>query len=121
MPCVTENTYGKGKAYYAAFRNDNDFADDFCEMLIKANTVESDADIAHGNGVFIRKRGQNIYIMNFSDSENSLLLYYKLFLIKFHPIITFNVYFVNINFFIFHLSSSVSPEKSRAIYKIPPD
>ncbi|MBR6635173.1 MAG: beta-galactosidase, partial [Clostridia bacterium] len=34
MPALTANTIGKGKAYYVAFRNDGDFAHDFCEKLI---------------------------------------------------------------------------------------
>ncbi|MBQ2903239.1 MAG: hypothetical protein IJE48_02465 [Clostridia bacterium] len=32
---------GKGKAYYAAFRNGGDFADDFCDILIKENVIKT--------------------------------------------------------------------------------
>ena len=74
LPCVTENPFGKGKAYYAAFRNDSDFADDFCKMLIDSNALAPDADIAHGDGVLLRKRGKNIFVMNFADSEREIIL-----------------------------------------------
>ncbi len=74
MPCVTENTFGKGKAYYAAFRNDGDFADDFCEMLISENAVAADADIKLSDGVFLRRRGDRIFIMNFADEERIIVL-----------------------------------------------
>ena len=74
MPCVTENAFGKGKAYYAAFRNDKDFADDFCKMLIDINSIVPDADFHHGEGVFLRKRGNNIFIMNFADEERDIVI-----------------------------------------------
>ncbi len=74
MPCVTENAFGKGKAYYAAFRNDGTFADDFCEMLIAENAVAADADIKLSDGVFSRKRGDIIFIMNFADEERIIVL-----------------------------------------------
>lgn len=74
MPCVTENAFGKGKAYYAAFRNDGTFADDFCEMLIAENAVAAGADIKLSDGVFSRKRGDIIFIMNFADEERIIVL-----------------------------------------------
>ena len=66
--------FGKGRAYYAAFRNDNDFADDFCEMLIEHNAIVPDAQILHGDDVFLRKRADNIFVMNFSDEEREVTL-----------------------------------------------
>lgn len=74
LPCVTENTFGKGKAYYAAFRNDGDFADDFCKMLICTNDIAPDANIIHDDGVFLRKRGESIFLMNFADKEGKIVL-----------------------------------------------
>ena len=74
MPCVTENGYGKGKAYYAAFRNDGDFADDFCQMLIDNKSVQPDTDVKLSDGVFLRKRGEYLFIMNFSDEEKEIVL-----------------------------------------------
>ncbi len=74
MPCVTENTYGKGKAYYAAFRNDGDFADDFCDMLTQVHNIPSDAGIKLDKSVFLRKRGKSIFVMNFADCEKEIVL-----------------------------------------------
>jgi len=74
LPCVTKNIFGKGKAYYAAFRNDGDFADDFCKMLVCTNPIAPDANIAHDDGVFLRKRGENIFVMNFADNEKEIVL-----------------------------------------------
>ncbi len=74
MPSVTENSYGNGKAYYAAFRNDSDFTDDFCKMFIDRTGIAPDADIVLGDGVFLKKRGENIFIMNFADSEREIVL-----------------------------------------------
>ncbi len=74
MPAVTENSFGKGKAYYAAFRNDADFADDFCKMLIEKNSITADCDITAENGIEIRKRGNYIFILNFTDCEKKIVL-----------------------------------------------
>ena len=74
MPAVTENAFGNGKAYYAAFRNDDNFAADFCDMLIKAANVSPDAPINADNGVLIRKRGNCIFVMNFADEEKAVVL-----------------------------------------------
>lgn len=74
MPAVTENAFGKGKAYYAAFRNDADFADDFCEKLVSDIGIVTDCNILAEKGVLIRKRGSLIFVMNFSDSEKTVTL-----------------------------------------------
>lgn len=71
MPAVTKNTFGKGTAYYAAFRNDGDFAADFCNMLIDEIGIAADTAISADDGVTNRKRGDHIFVMNFSDSEKS--------------------------------------------------
>ncbi len=74
MPAVTENRFGNGKAYYAAFRNDADFADDFCKMLIDKNSIAADCGITADDGIEIRKRGNHIFVMNFTDSEKKIVL-----------------------------------------------
>ncbi len=74
MPAVTKNTFGKGTAYYAAFRNDGDFATDFCNMLIKKIGIAADAPVDAEEGITIRKRGSHIFMMNFTESEKSALL-----------------------------------------------
>ncbi|MBR4050374.1 MAG: beta-galactosidase [Clostridia bacterium] len=74
MPALTANTFGKGKAYYVAFRNDGDFAHDFCEKLIAEIKIKPDCEIGAPDGVFIRKRGEFVFITNFSDKERKVTL-----------------------------------------------
>ena len=62
-------TFGNGKAYYAAFRNDDSFADDFCNNLISQLSIAPDAEIVTPENVTVRKRGNCIFVMNFSDCE----------------------------------------------------
>ena len=69
-PSVTVNAYGRGKAYYAAFRNDSDFAEDFCKMLIEKIGIEPDTGIT-GEDVIVRKRGDYVFLMNFTDEEKT--------------------------------------------------
>ena len=74
MPAATKNKFGKGTAYYAAFRNDGDFAADFCNMLISEIGIAADTAIDADDGITIRKRGNHIFVMNFTDSEKSVVL-----------------------------------------------
>ncbi len=74
MPAVTENSFGKGKAYYAAFRNDGEFAADFCAKLIEDAGIMPDTAIKAESGVLIRKRGNCIFIMNFAECEKTVAL-----------------------------------------------
>lgn len=74
FPAVTKNEYGKGTAYYVAFANAGDFMEDFCNELIKIYNITSDTEIVAENGVSIRKRGNLIFVMNFSDSEKTIKL-----------------------------------------------
>ncbi len=74
MPAVTKNNYGEGKAFYVAFRNDEDFAKDFCNDLIKELALPFDADLELSDGLVMRKRGDVIFVMNFTDSEKNLTL-----------------------------------------------
>ncbi len=69
-PAVTVNSYGKGKAYYVAFRNDEDFAEDFLSQF----DIAPDADIELSKGVYLRKRGDLVFVMNFSDEERTVVL-----------------------------------------------
>lgn len=74
QPAVTRNAYGKGKAYYTAFRNDGDFTGDFCEMLIKDAGITPDTGITASKEVLIRKRGEHIFLFNFSDKIQTAVL-----------------------------------------------
>lgn len=73
-PSVTVNSYGKGKAYYAAFRNDADFADDFCEMLIGENKTEPCATFGFSENLAVRRRNDLIFIFNFSEEDGEVNL-----------------------------------------------
>ncbi len=73
-PAAAENKYGKGTAYYIAFRNDGDFADDFCEKLIKDAALLPDCRITADKGVEIRKRGDYIFVLNFADGDVNVAL-----------------------------------------------
>ena len=73
-PAVTQNSYGCGKAYYVAFRNDGNFADEFAERLIADAGVTPDTAIEAGEGVTVRKRGELIFAMNFADVEGEITL-----------------------------------------------
>lgn len=74
MPSLTKNTYGKGTAYYCAFRNDNDFYYDLCIDLIKELNIKADSEISAPDCVEIRRRGDCLFILNFSDSEQEIKL-----------------------------------------------
>lgn len=74
MPSVTENAYGKGKAYYVAFRNDGALADDVCAYLCAELQIEAAAPIEPVDGVSVRKRGDLIFVMNFGDDEKTVCL-----------------------------------------------
>lgn len=81
-PSVTKNSFGKGAAYYVAFRNDEDFADDFCDALIKEIGILPDTDISFPRDVLVRKRGDYVFIFNFTEEEKSVTLdkdYYDIF------------------------------------------
>ncbi len=74
MPALTENSFGKGKAYYAAFRNDDCFAADFCRALVSQLSIAPDADIVTPENVTVRKRGNTVFVMNFSDEAAEIEL-----------------------------------------------
>lgn len=74
MPSVTVNGYGNGRAYYVAFRNDGDLADDFCRMIIDESGIKPDTDIKGDDGIDIRKRGDYTFIINFSGEAKSIFL-----------------------------------------------
>ena len=73
-PAVTRNSFGRGNAYYTAFRNDEDFADDFCGELVKALKIKPDTEIKASSDVLIRKRGDYIFLFNFTEEEQCVSL-----------------------------------------------
>lgn len=74
QPSVTVNSYGKGKAYYVAFRNDGELAVDFCRRLMKTHGIKKDTGIAAPDGVVFRKRGDFVFVMNFGDGDAAVTL-----------------------------------------------
>lgn len=72
-PAVTVNSYGKGKAYYVAFADNGDFEDDFISGITDGIICDAPAFVIP-DGISVRKRGDYIFIMNFSDSEQSVIL-----------------------------------------------
>jgi beta-galactosidase len=64
MPAITVNNYGKGKAYYTAFRGKDDFNDKMTEMLLKECGITSDFDgeLPYGMTAHSRTDGENVYV-----------------------------------------------------------
>ena len=73
-PAVTRNTWGKGTAYYCAFRCDGDFVDDFCADLIREHGVRPDTGIQAPPDLFVRKRGDYVFLLNYADQPETALL-----------------------------------------------
>ncbi|TCW37995.1 beta-galactosidase [Thermohydrogenium kirishiense] len=76
FPAVTVNNYGYGKAYYIAFRNNDDFVDDFYGKLIESLNIKRsiDIDLPVGATAQLRTDGnrQFIFLLNFTDEEKAL-------------------------------------------------
>ncbi len=73
-PALTVNTYGNGKAYYVAFGNNGDFALDFVNELINEIGIKAQTEIKAIAGVEIKKRGDFVFIINFSHKEQEITL-----------------------------------------------
>ncbi len=73
-PAVTENVYGKGKAYYVAFGNDGTFCYDFCNEIVQKLNIKADTQISASAGVEITKRGEVIFVLNFTDDDHVVTL-----------------------------------------------
>lgn len=71
MPAVTCNKYGRGSAYYFAFRNDSELYSDAAEYLLARHKISPDTDI-DAPRLVIRKRGDLVFCMNFSSSAEKL-------------------------------------------------
>lgn len=72
-PALTKNSFGKGSAYYIAFRNNQDFEADFYGHLIEEQKLlrALDADLPEGVTAQLRTDGETdyVFVMNFSAQE----------------------------------------------------
>lgn len=77
-PALTENKYGKGKAYYIASRNGDEFNRDFFTSLVDKIGIERNLDTSIPEGVTISKReddnNEYLFIQNYSDKDKEVLL-----------------------------------------------
>ena len=70
-PCVTVNEWGGGKAYYIATRADAEFLDDFYATLMAgADIVPPVRGLSRG--VQVTRRGNTLFVMNFTPAEVSV-------------------------------------------------
>ncbi|RAK07864.1 beta-galactosidase [Halanaerobium saccharolyticum] len=78
QPALTVNNYGKGKAYYIASRNEDDFLKDFYyNLIIKLNLTKIIlAQLPEGVTAQKRSDANNdyIFLMNFSEDEKKIEL-----------------------------------------------
>jgi beta-galactosidase len=64
MPAITVNNYGKGKAYYTAFRGEQEFNDAFTDKLLSECAITSDFDgvLPYGMTAHSRTDGESVYV-----------------------------------------------------------
>lgn len=76
MPALTVNKYGKGRAYYQAFRDEGEFTDRLVSQLLKECSIGSvfDGELPEGVTAHGRTDGDSTYafIQNFTYSEKTL-------------------------------------------------
>lgn len=77
-PALTVNSFGKGKAYYIASRNKEDFNEEFFGKLIDNLGLNRtiNTELPHGVTAQMRTDGENdyVFLMNFSDKEQIIKL-----------------------------------------------
>ena len=73
MPVLTQNQYGKGKAYYIASSPDESFMNDFVETVIEEIGIEPGLVSANGVEVTTRqKNGETIWFVLNHNTETSI-------------------------------------------------
>ncbi len=77
-PAVTRNTYGKGRAYYQAFRDDGKFKDKILSSILNELGIQSVLPVSLPHGVTATERtdGKNryLFVQNFSGTPLTLPL-----------------------------------------------
>ena len=75
---MTVNEYGEGKAYYIAFRNNNEFLYDFYGSIISSLNLKKclETDLPVGVTAQMRTDGERdyIFLQNYSDDTNTVYL-----------------------------------------------
>lgn len=76
MPAATVNNYGKGKAYYVAFRDKGEYTDSMVDRLLKEKNITSyfDGKLPYGVTAHSRTDGDKkyIFLQNFSQGTYKL-------------------------------------------------
>lgn len=75
-PAITENCFGKGKAYYMATRPERPFLKSFLKNLCQTNRIEVPFPVPEGVELRVRTKGdrQFIFLMNHNQSDAELEL-----------------------------------------------
>lgn len=77
-PALTVNEYGAGKAYYIAFRNNNEFLYDFYGSIISSLNLNKclETDLPMGVTAQMRTDGERdyIFLQNYSDDTKTIFL-----------------------------------------------
>jgi beta-galactosidase len=77
-PAVTRHAYGKGQAYYVAFRDCGDFSDEIVSRILAQQSITSDFDGVLCEGVTAHSRtdGEKVYIFleNFAPEAKAVAI-----------------------------------------------
>ncbi len=65
-PALTVHSYGKGKAFYQAFRDQGDFWADILEEILRELEISNALPVELPHGVVATKRGGYLFLQNFS-------------------------------------------------------
>ena len=72
MCAASQNSYGKGNAYYLACHTEKDFLYEFYKDVLNESSVEKIVDTGYIKDVMIFERGGSIFVMNFSTEERTV-------------------------------------------------
>jgi beta-galactosidase len=75
-PCITENKYGKGKAYYVASRPEENLLKKLLQHILNENKITPILSVPEGIEISIRcnKNNQYIFILNHKDNSVNISL-----------------------------------------------
>jgi beta-galactosidase len=77
-PALTENQFGKGRAFYIASRNEASFNEDFLGQIIESCDLKRPLETEIPEGVSVQMRGNEtyewIFVLNFNDHAQQIAL-----------------------------------------------